>query len=354
MSHVKVHHRNGEYDVVIGAGILANSDLRNVLSTRPGLIVTDKNVAPLWLDHLRATLPAAETLVLPAGETTKTLETVEGIWSFLAEKNLGRDAVLIALGGGVIGDMTGFAAACWMRGIDFIQIPTTLLAQVDSSIGGKTGVDLPAGKNLVGAFHQPLTVFADTDTLQTLPEREYFSGMAEIVKAALIADKVFFSWLEMNASALRAREPDALSHAIQRSCEIKAAIVTADEREHGQRALLNLGHTFAHALESTAGYERFLHGEAVAVGLVLAARLSEQQCNLDPALRPRLEALLGEFDLPVRLPADVKPDKLLHAMRLDKKHTRANWRLILLEATGAAIVREFADENAVRRALGAS
>ncbi|HEX7030847.1 MAG TPA: 3-dehydroquinate synthase family protein, partial [Gammaproteobacteria bacterium] len=256
MNRVNVRHRNGEYDVVIGAGVLAGDHLRNAIGTRPAVIVTDVNVAPAWLGQLHAALPHAETLILPAGEAAKTLETVESIWSLLADRNFGRDAVLIALGGGVIGDMTGFAAACWMRGIDFIQVPTTLLAQVDASVGGKTGVDLPAGKNLVGAFHQPVAVLADTDTLQTLPEREYLAGIAEIVKVALIADEEFLAWLETNAVRLRERAPDAVVHAIHRSCEIKAAIVMADERERGQRALLNLGHTFAHALESITGYER--------------------------------------------------------------------------------------------------
>ncbi|HEX6929714.1 MAG TPA: 3-dehydroquinate synthase family protein, partial [Gammaproteobacteria bacterium] len=247
MTRLTVRHQAGEYDIIIGTGILASRSLAGAVGARPALIVTDDNVAPLWLNPLRAALPHAETLILPPGEAAKTLDTVSRIWSVLAKKQMRRDVVLVALGGGVIGDMTGFAAACWMRGVDFIQVPTTLLAQVDSAIGGKTGIDLPAGKNLVGAFHQPLAVFADPDTLRTLPEREYFAGMAEIIKAALIADADFFSWLEANALALRTRTSGMLVHAIRQSCEIKAAIVADDEHERGRRAVLNLGHTFAHA-----------------------------------------------------------------------------------------------------------
>lgn len=351
MKRILVRHRNGEYAILAGTGLLGDRELPDAVNARPALIVTDDNVAVHWLERLRAALPAAETLVLPAGETAKTLDTVSRIWSVLAEKRFGRDTVLIALGGGVIGDMTGFAAAGWMRGIDFIQVPTTLLAQVDAAIGGKTGVDLAAGKNLVGAFHQPLAVFADTDTLETLPEREYLAGIAEVIKAALIGDEEFFGWLETNASHVRARNPAALSHMIPRACEIKAAVVEADEQERGRRALLNLGHTFAHALENVTSYSRFLHGEAVAIGLVLAAALSEMQCRLDPAVRVRLEALLAAFDLPARLPGDVDRDALLHAMRLDKKHTRAGWRLVLLDTIGDAAVREFTDAQAIRAVL---
>lgn len=349
MITLNIQHGSGEYPVMIGNDVL--SHVTKIIDERPAMIVTDSNVAPLWLASVQELLPKAETLVLPAGETSKNIQTVEHIWTALAEKNMGRDSVLVALGGGVIGDMTGFAAACWMRGIDVMQLPTTLLAQVDASVGGKTAVDLPAGKNLIGAFHPPLAVVIDIRTLATLPKREYAAGMAEIIKAALIADAGFLGWLEKNRGLLLARDETALSHAIQRSCEIKAAIVTADEREHGERALLNLGHTFAHALETVTGYRSLLHGEAVAIGLVCAAKLSETQCRLDPALRPRLCELLQSFGLPVQLPAETDRDELLAAMRLDKKHAGGHWRLILLETPGKAIIREFRNEDAIRFAL---
>ncbi|HEX6929370.1 MAG TPA: 3-dehydroquinate synthase family protein, partial [Gammaproteobacteria bacterium] len=228
MKRIAIRHLSGEYAVIIGAGVLDAPLLPELAGQRPALIVTDEHLASHWLDHLRRRLPAAATLVLPAGEAAKTLQTVERIWSMLAKQGFGRDAVLVALGGGVIGDLTGYAAACWMRGVDVIQVPTSLLAQVDASIGGKTGVDLPAGKNLVGAFHQPRAVLIDTRVLETLPQREYSAGLAEIVKAALLADAGFLDWLEGNADALRARDGTAIEYAIHRSCEIKAAFVMTD------------------------------------------------------------------------------------------------------------------------------
>jgi len=351
MKRIEVAHALGRYEIVIGPGASRDTAALELLRSRPVLIVTDERVAGHWLDAFRVPLPKAHALILPAGEAFKTLNTVSIIWSKLAEIGAGRDAVLVALGGGVIGDMTGFAAACWMRGVDFMQVPTTLLSQVDASIGGKTGVDLPEGKNLVGAFHQPIAVLADTDMLATLPAREYSAGFAEIVKAALLADAAFFGWLETNTRALNDRSPELLAQAVQRSCEIKAAIVMADERERGQRALLNLGHTFAHALESVTRYERFLHGEAVAIGLMLATALSEQHFGLDDKLRTRLVSLLDAFGLPMALPADIDPEALLDAMRLDKKHVSAHWRLVLLESAGKAAIVEFPDPAPVRAAL---
>ncbi|MBW3566353.1 MAG: 3-dehydroquinate synthase [Proteobacteria bacterium] len=351
MKRIEVRHATGRYEIVIGPGASRNPDVIARLGSRPALIVTDENVAANWLDAFRASLPSAHVLVLPAGEAFKTLATASAIWSKLADIGAGRDAVLVALGGGVIGDITGFAAACWMRGIDFVQVPTTLLAQVDASVGGKTAVDLPAGKNLVGAFHQPLAVLADTDMLATLPTREFSAGFAEIVKAALLADAGFLAWLESNREALNERTPEAIIEAVFRSCVIKADIVSADERESGIRALLNLGHTFAHALEQVTGYERFLHGEAVAIGLVLAAALSEAHFSLDPDTRLRVARLLEGFGLPTTLPADVKPDEIIDAMQLDKKHVKAHWRLVLLERIGTAVVVEFPDTGPVRRVL---
>lgn len=351
MTAITVRHRSGEYFIRIGADDRLYEQLAAVADSRPTLIVTDGNVAAHWLTHLQTILPHAASLVLPAGETAKTLVTVERIWSELSALAYGRDALIVALGGGVVGDMAGFAAACWMRGIDFIQVPTTLLAQVDASIGGKTGVDLPAGKNLVGAFHQPAAVFIDLRVLETLPQREYAAGMAEIVKAALIADAGFLDWLAKNAGALIERDTGALQFAIRRSCEIKSAVVVDDERETGKRAMLNLGHTFAHAIESVTHYKQFLHGEAVAIGLVLAAELSTHECGLDASVLNRLAALLESFGLPVHLPAGIDNDALIDAMRRDKKHRHGRWRLVLLEAPGHAVIREYETADVIRGLL---
>ena len=353
MKPITVRHRNGECLVRVEADDSLYAELLSLAARRPVLIVTDENVASLHLAMLQSLLPHATSLVLPAGEPAKTIATVERIWTRLAEPGYGRDTILVALGGGVIGDMTGFAAACWMRGVDYVQLPTTLLAQVDAAIGGKTGVNLAAGKNLVGAFHQPLAVFADTRTLASVPVREFTAGIAEIVKAALIADSALFDWLSDNIEALRAQENTALVHAIGRSCAIKAAIVSDDEHEHGRRMLLNLGHTFAHALENITGYQRFLHGEAVAIGLVLAAECSERHAGLAAAVRARLVRLLEAAGLPVRVPDDIDREALLLAMRLDKKHRQARWRLVLLEAPGHAVVREFANAAEISDVLKA-
>lgn len=347
MTGLSIRHRNGEYPIHIGKGLLQQSELFASLPASPLLIVTDENVAGYWLESLRAQLPDAAVLTLPAGEQHKQLLTVNRVWDRLAALHASRDVMLIALGGGVIGDMTGFAAACWMRGVRYVQIPTTLLAQVDASVGGKTAVDHPAGKNLIGAFHQPQAVIIDIATLDTLPEREYRAGLAEVVKTALIADADFFDWLEQNAVALAGRSAQAITHAIESCCEIKAAIVAADETEHGQRALLNLGHTFGHAIEAVTGFNAILHGEAVATGLLLAADLSERTSGLDPALRPRLHRLLSEFGLPTALPAGVAPHELLEAMRLDKKHLKNQWRFVMLEAPGRAVLREVNDRQLV-------
>lgn len=354
MRTIGVTHFTGEYTVRVGASAMDGLLQLPAIHERPVLIVTDKNVAGHWLKDVENLLPHAKSVVLEAGEAHKSLAGVERIWSALAENGTGRDGLVVAFGGGMIGDMAGFAAACWMRGIDFVQVPTTLLAQVDASVGGKTGVDLPQGKNLVGAFHQPVAVLADSQLLQTLPEREYRAGFAEIAKAALLADADFLAWLESNASALVGRDGAALEHAIARSCEIKADIVARDEHERGERAWLNLGHTFGHAIETVTGYERFLHGEAVAIGLVLAARLSEDLCGLDSALRPRIVALLAQLGLPVALPSDLEPDALLAAMRLDKKHVHAHWRLVTLDALAAPRLVELEDRAPVRAVLAGS
>lgn len=353
MKELRITHAAGTCPVRIGAGLATLAGTFNAVAARRALVVTDDVVAPLWLERVCAAVPHAEALVLPSGESHKTLATVSTIWNRLAHDQFGRDAVLIALGGGVIGDMTGFAAACWMRGVDFVQVPTTLLAQVDASVGGKTGVDLPAGKNLVGAFHQPLAVVIDTAMLDTLPDRQLSAGFAEVAKTALVAESGLLEFLERNAEALINRDGELLENVIAHCCETKARIVAADEHERGMRALLNLGHTFGHALETLTGYDRLLHGEAVAIGLVLACRLSERVLGLDAALRPRLVRLLETFGLPTSVPGDLAPDDILEAMRLDKKHHRGGWRLVLLASPGHAVVHEFRDPGPVREVLAA-
>ncbi|PZQ16380.1 MAG: 3-dehydroquinate synthase [Rhodanobacter denitrificans] len=337
------------YPIRIGRGLLGDSShWRATLRGRQALIVTDDLVGAHYLDRVTAGLDGFEhaSVTIPSGESHKTLAQVERVFDALAAMRANRDVTLIALGGGVIGDLAGFAAACWMRGVGFVQMPTTLLAMVDSSVGGKTGVNLPAGKNLVGAFHQPRCVIADTDTLDTLPPREYRSGLAEVVKYGAIGDRAFFEWLEAHAAALVAREPTVLAEAIAVSCRNKAAIVERDEREDGERALLNFGHTFGHALETEAGYGRLLHGEAVAIGMVMAARLSALIADAPASDAERLEALLDKLDLPTRLPDVIEPGRLLEPMRLDKKNLDGRLRLILWDRLGAAHAR-FVDTDRV-------
>ena len=328
------------YPILIGPGLLGSREvLAEHASAGKLLVVTDEVVAPLWLPRLEQGLAgrAFAKCVLPGGEEQKTLFNVAAIIDALVAARLNRDGMVLALGGGVIGDIAGFAAASYQRGIAFVQLPTTLLAQVDSAVGGKTGVNHPGGKNLIGAFHQPSAVITDTDTLSTLPERELRAGFAEIVKAALIADAAFFSWLEANAASLLARDAAALEHAIRRACEIKAAIVAEDEREQGRRALLNLGHSFAHAIEAGAGYGRVLHGEAVATGLVLAAELSARTGRLPGTEVLRIRELLSGAGLPVD-PPRLGREALLDLMGLDKKVAGGRLRLVLLDAIGAAVI----------------
>jgi 3-dehydroquinate synthase len=342
------------YPILIGPGLLdEHARWRSAIRGRHALVVTNDTVAPLYLARVMAALDGltAASLVLPDGEAHKTLERCADVYAALAALKANRDACIVALGGGVIGDLAGFAAATWMRGIDFVQIPTTLLAQVDSSVGGKTGVNLPAGKNLVGAFHQPRTVVIDTGTLATLPPREYRSGLAEVVKYGAIGDAAFFAWLEANAAALAARDEAAVAAAIAQSCLHKAGVVARDEREDGERALLNFGHTFGHALETSAGYGTLLHGEAVAIGMVLAARLSAALGRAPAADTERLERLLAALDLPVALPAGHAADELLALMRLDKKNLSGRLRLILWNGIGDAQIVPDVDETAIRETL---
>ncbi|MBN8740843.1 MAG: 3-dehydroquinate synthase [Lysobacterales bacterium 69-70] len=341
------------YPIWIGPGLLHDAARwRAAIRGRHVLVVSNTTVAPLYLDAVLAGLDGlqAASLVLPDGEQYKSLQRCGEVFDALAELKANRDACVIALGGGVIGDLAGFAAACWMRGVDFLQIPTTLLAQVDSSVGGKTGVNLAAGKNLVGAFHQPRAVVVDTDTLDSLPAREYRSGLAEVVKYGAIGDAAFFAWLEREADALAARDAGAVAEAIERSCRHKAGVVARDEREDGERALLNFGHTFGHALETAGGYGQLLHGEAVAIGMVLAAALSADLGLAPAADAQRLQRLLERLELATALPAGSDAQALLQLMYLDKKNLSGQLRLILWRGIGAAeIVAAVADTAILQR-----
>ena len=313
--------------------------LGQCIAARDLLIVTNEVVAPLYLAPLQATLADKRThcLILPDGEQHKTLTSLAMIVDALVDARLNRDAAVVALGGGVVGDMAGFAAACYQRGIDYIQIPTTLLAQVDSSVGGKTAVNHPRAKNMIGAFHQPRCVLADTRTLATLPDREYGAGLAEVVKYGLIYDAVFFGWLEDRASALLARDDAAVAYAVRRSCEIKAEVVGIDEREQGLRAILNLGHTFGHAIEAATGYGTWLHGEAVAAGMVIAADMSERLGWLQAVDRTRAVQLLERLRLPVKAPR-IGAQRARELMGMDKKVLGGRIRLVLMRQLGKADV----------------
>jgi len=345
------------YAVRIGSGLLGDrAAWRAAIRGRHVLVISNTTVAPLYLDTVAKGLEGLswDSFLIEDGEAHKSFDNVGRALAALAKLGATRDACIIALGGGVVGDLAGFTAACWMRGIDFIQMPTTLLAMVDSSVGGKTGVNLPAGKNLVGAFHQPRGVFADIDTLATLPEREYRAGLAEVIKGAAIGDADFFAWLEANADALAARDPATVSEAIARKVAYKAGVVARDETEQGERALLNLGHTFGHALETAGRYTTLLHGEAVAVGMVLAAQLSQQlgMSVLDDTLR--LQRLLDTLGLPTDVPPGMDPQQLLALMRLDKKNTAGTLRLILWRGIGRAEIVTGVAEDAVLGVLEAA
>lgn len=328
------------YPILIGPGLLRDgATLRENIKAGDLLIVTNETVAPLYLQALTDSLQGkrVQSVILPDGESYKTLDSISGIIDALVDARMNRDAAVVALGGGVVGDMAGFAAAAYQRGIDYVQIPTTLLAQVDSSVGGKTGVNHPKAKNMIGAFHQPRCVIADTATLTTLAEREFKAGLAEVVKYGLIYDAGFFAWLEANADALAARDDHAVMRAIKRSCEIKAEVVGVDEREQGLRAILNLGHTFGHAIETATGYGTWLHGEAVAAGMAMAADLSERLGWLPAADRTRALSLLTRLGLPVQ-PPRIGADRALQLMGMDKKVLEGKLRLVLLRRLGQADV----------------
>ncbi|MEJ2479271.1 MAG: 3-dehydroquinate synthase [Acidihalobacter sp.] len=329
------------YPIHIGSGLLKQVQLlRDAIPGRSAVIVSNETVAPLYLQTIRSHLDGLHVgeIVLPDGEAYKNLDTLNSIFTRLLEQRFDRNTTLIALGGGVVGDITGFAAASYQRGVHFVQIPTTLLAQVDSSVGGKTGVNHPLGKNMIGAFHQPRAVVIDTDTLDTLPERELSAGLAEVIKYGLLGDAEFFAWLEQNIERLRARDPVALAYAIERSCRDKAAIVAEDERERGTRALLNLGHTFGHAIETGLGYGRWLHGEAVACGMLMAARMSERLGWLDAGSVQRAEKLLLAAELPTVPPAELSAGRMRELMAVDKKVIDGSLRLVLLRGIGSAVV----------------
>ena len=345
------------YPIHIGAGLVARADLLLAHLKAPlAAIVSNETVAPLYLTGLASALRdqgvRVTEILLPDGEEHKNLQTLNRIFDALLENRCERATTIIALGGGVVGDLAGFAAATYQRGVPFIQLPTTLLSQVDSSVGGKTGINHPLGKNMIGAFYQPRLVLADTDTLKTLPERELSAGLAEVIKYGLIRDLAFFEWLEANMEKLRARDPEALTHAIECSCRNKAEVVAEDETETGVRALLNLGHTFGHAIEAGLGYGKWLHGEAVAAGMVMAAELSRRIGWLSQADVARTAALLRRAGLPVRGPV-LGADRYMALMALDKKVASGKLRLILLEALGRGVIRDDAPETEVRAAIEA-
>ena len=357
MQTVKIDLAERSYMVTIGSGLL---DDVNAVFDIPGgstvLIISNETVASLYLDRLTASLVGVNVhnLILPDGESYKTSEYWSQIIDKLIEIRGARDTTLITLGGGVVGDLGGFAAASYMRGINFIQIHTSLLAQVDASVGGKTGFNHPRGKNLIGAFHQPVAVMVDIDTLETLPAREFSAGLAEVVKIAAVRDEAFLIWLENNSPAIMAREPAALTGIISRSIANKADVVAEDEREAGVRALLNFGHSFGHALETLTHYRSYLHGEAVAIGMMVASRLSELRGLCEAGFSERLGKLLQSFNLPQELPGNIEADDIIDAMKLDKKVIAGLTRLILVESAGHGIIDSTSDIPQIAAAIKAS
>ena len=336
------------YPIFIGEGLLGTQDLSAFVSGAQVMIVTNETVAPLYLERAKACFPGkrVDTVVLPDGEKFKDWQTLNSIFDGLLEHRHTRKTILVALGGGVVGDMAGFAAACYQRGVPFIQIPTTLLSQVDSSVGGKTGINHPLGKNMIGAFHQPQAVLIDTASLQTLPAREVSAGLAEVIKYGLIRDQGFLGWLEEHMDALVSLDPEALAEAIFRSCACKAEIVALDEREGGLRAILNLGHTFGHAIETYAGYGNWLHGEAVGTGMLMAAELSALEGMISRDDCDRINRLILRAGLPDKPPVAMTADDFMGLMAVDKKNVDGLLRLVLLRSVGDAVVTaEASPEN---------
>jgi 3-dehydroquinate synthase len=356
MKTLQVELGERSYPIYMGSGLLDRPEL--LTAHIPGeqvLVVSNETVAPLYLERVRNSLAGlrCETVILPDGEQYKTLETTNRIFDALLQNRFDRRCTLVALGGGVVGDITGFAAACYQRGVHFIQIPTTLLAQVDSSVGGKTGVNHPLGKNMIGAFHQPRCVIADTDTLSTLDDRQLSAGLAEVIKYGLIRDAEFFQWLETHLPALLAREADKLVYAIERSCRNKAEVVAADEKEAGQRALLNLGHTFGHAIEAGMGYGTWLHGEAVGTGMLMAADFSRRLGWLPPTQLARVRHVIETARLPVRTPPELDAERFLAMMAVDKKVQAGKIRLVLLRDIGSSLISDDYDPALLRQTLDA-
>jgi len=357
MQTVRVALGPRSYPIHIGSGLARRADLIvPALPQRRAAIVTNTTVARLHLEPLAAALAAAGVacvrIVVPDGEDHKDWATLDTVFDALLEHRCDRQTAVIALGGGVIGDLAGFAAATYQRGVPFVQVPTTLLAQVDSSVGGKTAINHPRGKNMVGAFHQPLVVVADMDTLATLPDRELRAGLAEVIKHGAIRDAALFAWLEVNMERLLARDPEALAHVVKRSVEIKAEVVATDERESGERVLLNFGHTFGHAIEAGVGYGSWLHGEAVGAGMAMAADLSARVGLLDGASVDRLRRLLERAGLPVAGPR-LDADRYVELMAVDKKARAGRTPFILLERLGTAVIRSDVAPEAVRATLDA-
>ena len=356
MKTLQVSLAQRSYPIYIGTGLLSQAKLLTQhIKGKEVLIVTNTTIAPLYLQQVCDQLAdyQCESVILPDGEEFKNLEVLNQIFDALLKNHFSRQVTLIALGGGVIGDMTGFAAASYQRGVPFIQIPTTLLSQVDSSVGGKTAVNHALGKNMIGAFYQPQCVIADTNTLNTLEERQLSSGLAEVIKYGLINDPEFFSWLEDNIDALQARDPKMLAEAIERSCQDKADIVADDELEHGVRALLNLGHTFGHAIETGMGYGNWLHGEAIAVGMLMAADLSQRMGWIEADIVERIRKLLIAADLPVMAPSEMSDEKFMNLMSVDKKVQDGRIRLILLKGIGTSLITDDYDSDKLAATLKA-
>jgi 3-dehydroquinate synthase len=350
---VRIEFAERSYDIHIGASLLGDAGVFDGLpKASVAVIVSNTTIAPIYAARLQAALQnhykIIRTIVLPDGEAYKNWQTLNLIFDDLLKQSCDRKTTLFALGGGVVGDMTGFAAASYMRGVPFVQVPTTLLAQVDSSVGGKTGINHPLGKNMVGAFYQPQLVLCDLSTLNTLPARELSAGLAEVIKYGPIADMVFFEWIEKNIDALLARDPAALAHAVKRCCEIKAWVVGQDEREAGLRAILNFGHTFGHAIEAGLGYGSWLHGEAVGCGMVMAAQLSQRLGLVDAVFVARLNALIKKAGLPTVAPAlapalEANADRYLELMRVDKKAEAGEIKFILINQPGQCLVQTAPD-----------
>jgi 3-dehydroquinate synthase len=357
MQTLTVHLGARSYPIHIGEGLLQHPELvTGHISGRQVMVVTNTTIAPLYLDAVLQLLGGleVESVRLPDGEQYKNLDTLNTIFNALLQSRFNRGCTLVALGGGVVGDITGFAAASYQRGVAFLQIPTTLLAQVDSSVGGKTGVNHALGKNMIGAFHQPACVLIDTDTLDTLDDRQLAAGLAEIIKYGLIYDADFFAWLEENIERLKLRDKEALEHAIERSCRIKAEIVAVDELESGQRALLNFGHTFGHAIETGTGYGNWLHGEAVATGMLMAADLSARHQWLPAADVERIAVLLQRAGLPIHPPETMDAARFKKLMARDKKSIDGGLRLVMLTAIGQAVVTADFDTRLLNETLASA